>query len=120
MSVPTGSSPETFKEYYEYLFREFYMKANGGVTWEWLSLQANLRYILIWAGWLFVVAVGLFMLNRRQGRTRFKDDIYPQEHYNGYIQERVGPSGIIKWVWIGVLLWTLFLTVQQILIGQAY
>lgn len=118
--VPTGSNPETFKAYYEYLWRTFYLKEDGGVTWMWLSLQNNLRYVLIYLGWLAVMALGLWLLTRSEGRTRWRNDLYPQEEYNGYLQEHVGPVGVLKWIWVAVLVWTLGLTVQQLLQGQAY
>ncbi len=120
MNVPSGSSPEAFKAYYDYLYSNYYLAPNGGVTWEWLSLQNNLRLILVYLGWLVVTALGLWLLTRWQGRTRWRNDLYPQEEYNGYLQEHVGPVGVMKWVWVGIFLWTLFLTVQQILQGQVY
>lgn len=120
VSVPSGHTPAAFERYYHYLFRRFYMRSDGGVTWQWLSLQNNLRYILLWVGWLVVIALGLFLLTRSQGRSRFRHDLYPQEHYDGFIQERVGPPGILIIVWCGMLAWSIFLTVEQILLGQVY
>ena len=117
--VPTGDTSESLQAYYHTLYSHR-LDPTGGVTWEWLSLQNNLRFILLWFGWLLVMAVVLYWLNRREGRTRWRNDLYPAEEYNGYLQEHVGPIGVLKWILFGVGAWVLAIIVEQLLQGQVY
>lgn len=120
MKVPSGSDHDAVVSYYQHLYSQYYLSPSGGVTWEWLSSQNNLRYILVWASWLSLIALSLWMLTRWEGRTRWRDDLYPQEEYNGYLQEQVGAVGVMRWIWVANLLWAIVVSVLQILHGQVY
>lgn len=120
VKVPTGSSHDAVVSYYHYLYSQYYLSPTGGVTWQWLSLHNNLRYILVGASWLSVIALGLWMLTRWQGRSRWRDDLYPQEEYNGYLQEQVGAVGVMRWIFVADVLWAITISIIEIVQGQVY
>jgi len=112
--------PSQMQPYYEYLFG-FYLRNHWPVTWEWFSLYNNARYVLIFFGWLILMAWGLYRYTRYQSRARWKNDLYPPEEYSGYLQEHVGPvGGGMTWFYWFMFFWMLTLTIQQLIQGQVY
>ncbi|MGW8318617.1 MAG: hypothetical protein ACWGPS_05170 [Candidatus Promineifilaceae bacterium] len=112
--VPTGNTVEIVRRYYEYLYTHYLSKIAQNYTIHW--------DVILWVlFWLFVMAAGFFAYTRWQRTTRAKDEPYPTESYNGYIQEGNGPVGtFLILFFIGMFLVLVGITISNLLYGQVY
>ena len=86
MEMPSGNSPSTAREYYQYL--QGHQQTTGRVeTWhvDWLSLA--------WL-WGFVAALTIVTLLWiwQYRSTRQRGGVYPVDHFGGYTTELAGPA----------------------------
>jgi hypothetical protein len=104
MSMPTGDSPETAQQYYDYLNGHHII--DGRVeTWhvDWLSLAWLWGFIIV-----LVVAAGLWV--RQYRTTRQRIGIYPVDRFGGWATEAAGPATTF------FLILTAFLTTFAVLL----
>jgi hypothetical protein len=117
--MPSGDNAQAAQAYYNYL------------TAHTLALQAvgANRTEVNWAGPLAIVFFAaililffmLYSLNFQQ-RTRRHDELYGLVSFAGKILER-GAGGIPLFeriVWVGVVTWTIYIIVTDVLFGQFY
>jgi hypothetical protein len=116
MSMPTGDSPGTVQDYYDYLLAHH--QNDGRVaTWtvDWVSLA--------WM-WGFVIALTLIgLLWIRQYRTTLKrmDGLYPVDSWGTYVSETARPSSLFFLVLtLGLTLFAAVLIIGHLVWGQIF
>jgi hypothetical protein len=113
-NVPTGSSGEIARQYYDYLYSHYLQQITQTYYIHWDTLL----WVLLW---IFVLAAFFYAYTRWQRTTRQPKEPYPTESYNGYIEEGNGPVGtFLTLFFIAMFVWLVIMTVFAILRGQIY
>ncbi|MCA9986159.1 MAG: hypothetical protein KDE09_05630 [Anaerolineales bacterium] len=112
--VPTGSSGEVVREYYQHLFSHYLNQFRQAYT-----IHAD---VLLWfLFWFVILTAGFFAYTRWQRTTRASQEPYPVESYDGHIQEGNGPVGpFLTIFFIAMAIWLIIVTVLDLLNGQIY
>ncbi len=112
--VPTGHTGEIVRNYYNYLYEHYLSQFMQNTTIHWDTI--------LWVGlWIFVLAAFFFAYTRWQRTSRSREEPYPIESYNGYIEEGNGPVGtFLTLFFVGMFIWLAILTVMDLLHGQIY
>jgi hypothetical protein len=116
--MPSGDDAQAAQAYYNYL------------TAHTLALQAANapRTEIIWAGPLAIIFFAaililffmLYSLNFQQ-RTRKHDELYGLASFGGKILERAGGIPLFeRFVLAGVVIWSIYIIVTDVLFGQFY
>jgi hypothetical protein len=86
MPMPTGDTPQTARDYYEYLLAH-HETERPVQTWhvDWLSLA------WLW-GFVVVLALVLIWWVWQYRSTRQKTGIYPVDSWSGFTSEMAGPA----------------------------
>lgn len=86
MSMPTGDSPQTVDQYYDYL-QAHHQTDHEVATWhvDWVDLA------WLW-GFLIVLALGILFWVLQYRTTRQRNGIYPLDTFGGYTSEQAGPA----------------------------
>jgi hypothetical protein len=116
--MPTGDDALTAKAYYDYLLAQN------------LAAQAahSPRTMIDWSGPLSIVLFAailivffMFYSLRFQQRTRRHDELYGVASFGGSILERAGGIPLFEAVvWGSVVVYALYVTVNDVLFGQFY
>jgi hypothetical protein len=117
MSMPTGDSPQTVQDYYDYLLARH--QNDGRVaTWtvDWVSLA--------WM-WGFVIALTLIgILWVRQYRTTLRrgaGNLYPVDNWGTFVSETARPSSLFFLVLtLGLTLFAAAIIIMHLVRGQIF
>ena len=98
MSMPSGDSPQTARDYYHYLQGQQTVPHGRDVTWhvDWNALA--------WF-WGFVIVLVLILLAwvRQYRTTRQRGGISPLDTWAGYTTEAAGPATTLFFLFTGVV-----------------
>jgi hypothetical protein len=98
MSMPSGDSPGTAEDYYNYLQGQEIVPHGRDATWhyDWTALG------WMW-GFVIVLAVLLFAWVRQYRSTRHAPGISPLDSWAGFTTEAAGPATTFFFLLTGVI-----------------
>lgn len=126
--VPSGSDPETVRQYYEWLYQHYLDRIPAAPGSDW-TLGRGAPWQIAWGGPVLqilsvaVVLVGLFWVFARYFNhpRHSRPMLYRPAVFGGTITERhgrLGPFNVI--LSIGIFLWATYYAVSHVLFGQIY
>jgi hypothetical protein len=116
MSMPSGESPQTAKDYYHYLQGHQIVPHSRDVTWhvDWTALA------WMW-GFAIVLVVILLAWVRQYRSTRQAPGISPLDSWAGYTTEAAGPATTLFFLFAAVIVvFGAVMVVGHLISGQKF
>jgi hypothetical protein len=116
MSMPSGESPQTARDYYHYLQSHEIVPHGRDVTWhvDWTSLA------WLW-GFTIVLVVILLAWVRQYRSTRQVPGISPLDSWAGHTTEAAGPATTLFFLFTGVIVvFGAVMVVGHLISGQKF